>query len=162
MYRRRFVVLFLGTTSLAGCISRDSDTSDTQPTKETEVETSTATRRTAEGITATFRVVDSHTPTSDTAEATFDDTEAIVTGKMDPSGCNRPLIGSVQYNSTDGVATLLISTESPYDPTTSVECGNASYDYRCVLGVDQGSLSAIEVVHQYDGKDHQSFSLIRN
>lgn len=77
MYRRRFVVLFLGTTSLAGCLSRDSDTSDTQPRKETEVETSTATRRTAEGITATFRVVDSHTPTSNTAEATFDDSKPI-------------------------------------------------------------------------------------
>lgn len=163
MHRRAFLAAITGSASLAGCLSQESTAPDKQTTTpKTGAGTPTGDRRTADGITATFRVVDSHAPTDDTANATFDDTEATVTGTMDPSGCNRPAIGSVQYNTTDSVAHLLIDTESPYGPTPTVECGNASYDYRCILSVKQGPLTTIEVVHQYDGKENQSFNLVRS
>ncbi len=142
--------------------SSDGLTSATTASPTTEKgDTQTAIRRTADGITATFRVVDGHTPTDDTASATFADETVTVTGTMDPSGCNRPTLTTVRYHVTDGVIHLDIGGKSPYEGTVTVECGNASYDYRCVLSVNRGAPEAVEVIHNYDGRDNRSFDLVR-
>lgn len=118
-------------------------------------------RQTADGVTATFRVVDSHAPTDDIARATFDGETVTVTGTMDPSGCNRPTLTAVRYNAADGVIHLDIGGESPYGKTATVECGNASYDYRCTLSVSRGDPEAVEVIHNYEDRDNRSFNLVR-
>lgn len=162
MRRRSVLVALTSGVGLAGCLGRGSTGSpqETDPLT-TGAATPTADRHTAEGITSDFQVTDAHAPTDDTAAATFRNSEATVTGTMDPSGCRRPTFGSVRYQPTDGVAHLVIDTESRFGPTATVECDNASYDYRCVLSVQEGQLTAIEVVHRYDGKEDQSFNLLK-
>lgn len=152
-----FLATVAGSLTLSGCLSRRTDGPSTSPTSETE----TGVRHTADGITATFRVTDGHRPTDDSANATFNDKQVIVTGTMDPTGCNRPALKRVQYNTSTDSIHLRIGGTSPYDGTPTVECGNASYDYRCQLTVDAGQPTAVEVVHEYDGKSDRSFSLKR-
>lgn len=163
MRRRGVLTTIAGGICLSGCFSQESETpSDSPAITSGRSDTRTPVRRTTNGLAATFQVVDSHTPTDDTASATFDDGEVTVTGTMDPSGCNRPTLSTVNYNSADGVVHLLIGEESPYDSTETVECGNASFDYRCVLTADSGSPEAVEVVHNHEGKDNRSFNLERD
>lgn len=160
MRRRSVLTAIAGGTCLSGCLSQGPNTapeSTTAPPNGTE--TATPIRRTAEGITASFHVVDGHAPTEDTASATFDDEQVTVTGTMDPSGCNRPMLSAVRYNATDGVIHLRIGGESQYGTTATVECGNASFDYRSVLSTDRGRPTTVELVHIYQGKDNQSFNL---
>ncbi len=161
MRRRAFLATVTAGISLAGCLSGPGDpTSESTPPTKTG-ETRTAMRRTADGVTATFRVIDGHAPTDDTASATFEGKTVTVTGTMDPSGCNRPVLTAVRYHAADGVIHLDIGGESPYGATATVECGNASYDYRCELSVTQGEPEAVEVVHTYDGRDNRSFNLVQ-
>lgn len=163
MRRRAVLTTIAGSICLSGCVSQGSDTPSGSPAATSDrSDTRTPVRRTANGLTATFQVVDSHAPTDDTASATFDDGQVTVNGTMDPSGCNRPTLSTVNYNSADGVIHLLIGGESPYGSTETVECGNASFDYRSVLTADSGSPEAVEVVHNYEGKDDRSFNLERN
>ncbi len=162
MRRRTVLAALTSGVGLAGCLGQKSmgPSQQTEP-PTTTAETPTAVSHTAEGISSTFRILDSHAPTDDIATATFGDTGATVSGTMDPSGCRRPAFGSVRYNSTDGVANLMIETASRFGPTATVECGNASYDYRCILSTVEGQLTAIEVVHNYEGKENQSFNLVK-
>lgn len=160
MQRRGLLAAVAGWVALAGCLSGNGAPFAEPTTARTAADgTTTPMRRTADGLTATFRVVDGHQPTDDTARATFDDEQVMVTGTMDPSGCYRPTLGAVNYNATDSVANLRIATESRYGPTPTVECGNASFDYRCELVAEGRALAAVEVLHDYESKDNQSFLL---
>ncbi|MEF8799610.1 MAG: hypothetical protein V5A56_01060 [Halolamina sp.] len=161
MRRRAILATISAGMSLSGCLSGPGDPAPPSTTTTGNGDTRTPMRKTADGITATFSVVDGHAPTDDTASATFEDERVTVTGTMDPSGCNRPVLTAVRYNSTDGVIHLDIGGKSPYGETATVECGNASYDYRCVLSVSQGEPEAVEVIHNYDGRDNRSFNLVR-
>jgi len=157
MRRRAFLAAISAGVSLSG--PGDPATQSTQTTEKDD--TRTAMRRTADGITATFTVIDGHAPTADTASATFEEETVTVTGTMDPPGCSRPVLTAVRYNSTDGVIHLDMGGKSPYWETATVACDKASYDYRCVLSVSRGEPEAVEVIHNYDGKDNQSFNLIQ-
>lgn len=159
--RRIFLAVIASGASLSGCLSQtDEGPAGATPSSPTNG-TATPVRQTADGITATFQVVDGHAPTDDTANASFEETQVTVTGTMDPSGCNRPILSSVRYNTVDSVIHLRIGGESPHGQTADVECGNASFDYRSVLSVDSGRPTAVEVVHDYEDKAVQSFTLER-
>jgi hypothetical protein len=163
--RRRTLLAATATgICLSGCLSLAGDgPADTaeSPTRS-ETETEAPGRHTANGVTATFRVVDGHEPTDDTASATFDDTAVTVAGTMDPAGCNRPVLSTLRYSATDGVAYLTVGAESPYESTRDVECGNASFDYRCELAVDDSRPEGVEVRHDYGRKEDRSFTLERD
>ncbi len=160
MHRRTLLAALVSGASLSGCVSgRGDQPTDSPASISTKHKTATSVRRTADGIAATFRVVDSHAPTDDTASASFNGSEVLVQGTMDPSGCNRPTLDTIRYNAADGVIHLKIGGKSPYGETATVECGNASYDYRCRLTVDQSQPEAVEVVHDYAGKQIRSFLL---
>lgn len=161
MRRRALLATISAGVSVPGCLSRIVDPAPQSRTTIGKDATQTPMRRTVNGVTATFRVVDSHAPTDDIASATFGDETVTVTGTMDPSGCNRPTLTAVRYNATDGVIHLDIGGKSPYGETATVECGNASYDYRCSLSVNQGDPEAVEVIHNYEGRDTRSFNLVR-
>jgi len=155
--RRALLAAIASGLSLAGCLS-GGGTTTSEPTKENGWATSS--RRTVDAVSATFRVVDRHAPTDDTASATFDDERVTVTGAVDPSGCNRPALSWVRYGAADGVVRVRVGTESRYE-TTEVECGNASFDYRCVVTAERGQTGTVDVVHDYQGKDDRSFTLVR-
>lgn len=160
--RRRTLLVAVGAgVGLSGCLSRAGDTDPPATTTTAKGDTPTPMRRTADGVTASFRVVDGHAPTDDTASATFDGETVTVTGTMDPSGCNRPTLAGLRYDADDGVVHLAVGGASPYGETATVECGNASYDYRCSLSVSRGAPEAVELRHSYDGKDDRSFTLVR-
>lgn len=161
MHRRTVLVAVAGGVTLGGCVGVTDPSTDPATSSEKPKDTQTAVRKTADDVTTTFRVVDSHAPTDDTASATFNDETVTVTGTSDPSGCNRPTLKEVRYNAADGVIHLDIGGESPYGETATVECGNASYDYRCVVSVSRGDPEAVEVIHTYEGKDNRSFNLVQ-
>lgn len=166
MRRRTLLAATIGLASgVAGCLSGDdgvgSDGDSTPRPSESETDAPTTVRATSDGVTATFRVVDGHTPTDDTASAAFDGGAVTVTGTADPTECNRPTLSNVRYNSRDRVVVLAIGESSPYGETATIECANASYDYRCELTVDadEDTPQAVDLVHHYDGKDDRSFAL---
>jgi hypothetical protein len=161
MRRRTFLTVIASGASLSACLSRTDDGPAGATTSPPTNETATPVRQTADGTAATFQVVDGHAPTDDTANAIFEETQVTVTGTMDPSGCNRPMLSAVRYNAADSVIHLRIGGESPYTQTEDVACGNASFDYRSVLSVDSGRPTAVEVVHDYEDKAVQSFTLER-
>lgn len=161
--RRRVLLAAIATgASLSGCLSRGADTPAGSTASPSTKQTATPVRHTADGITATFRVVDGHAPTDDTASATFEADRVTVTGTVDPSGCNRPTLTAIRYDAADGIVHLEIGGESPYGETATVECGNASFDYRCVLSPDHGRPTVVEVAHDYERRDARSFTLERN
>lgn len=163
MQRRALLTMIVSSVSLTGCLSgREPGSSDSTgaPTKPTT--NSKSVQQTTDGVEATFEVIEGHAPTDDAASATFREKQVTVTGTMDPTGCNRPALESVRYNPTGGVIRLLIGGTSPYGSMATVECGNASFDYRSVLSVNEGRPTAVEVVHNYSGKDNQSFNLERS
>lgn len=116
---------------------------------------------TADGVTATFRVVDSHSPTEDTVDATFGEQQVTVTGSMDPENCNEPTLESVGYNADAGRITLIVGEYSPYGETATVECGNASYDFQCVVTVDEGQPSVVKVTYDHPERGDQLFTVER-
>jgi len=161
MRRRGFIAALGGVAGTAGCLG--SDEANPAPTTPTNGgETPTSVRYTDDGLTATFRVVDVHAPTDDTANATFDGDEVTVTGTMNPGGCRRPSFGSVDSDAADEAARLRVGAESPYGPESTVVCDNASNDYRCVLAVEGGHLTAVEVVHRYEERETRSFDLVES
>lgn len=164
MRRRTLLAATATGICLPGCLSPTGDAPAGPAESPTRSGTGTGTpaRHTADGVTATFRVVDGHEPTDDTASATFGDAAVTVAGTMDPAGCNRPVLSTVNYSATDGVAHLAVGTESPYESTRDVECGNASFDYRCELAVDDGRPEAVEVLHDYRGREDRSFTFERD
>jgi hypothetical protein len=162
MNRRHVLAAAFGVASgLAGCLSGDGDGAGGESTTETEPRTTV--RATGDGVAANFRVVDGHEPTADAAGATFDGGTVTVTGTGDPTGCNRPTLSSVQYNSLGRVVVLTVGETSPYGETATVVCGNASYDYRCEVTVDadEDPPEAVDLLHHYDGKENRSFDLTR-
>lgn len=161
MHRRTVLVAVAGGVTLAGCVNGTGGSTGSTTLSEKPKDTQTAVRKTADDVMATFRVVDSHAPTDDTASATFNDETVTVTGTMDPSGCNRPTLTAVRYSAADGVVHLDVGGESPYDGTVTVECGNASYDYRCEVSVSRGDPEAVEVIHTYESRDNRSFNLVQ-
>lgn len=160
--RRRNFIAAVTAGSLAGCLSGEaSPPSETSSSATKQTETATPVRRTADGLTASFRVVDGHEPIDDAATATFDGDTVTVTGTADPSGCNRPTLSAVRYDVANDVVHLAVGEKSRFGPTATVECGNASFDYRCVLAVDRGRPTTVEVVHDYRTNDDRSFTLER-
>jgi len=159
MYRRAVLGATVGCLCCAGCLSNSgsvpSTGTDGPPTDEP---TATASR-TRTGVEASFEVVDGHQPTDPTAAARFEADRVIVTGTMDPGGCREPILGSVAYDRPAGRLRLVVDTESPYGPTATVECGNASYDYRCTVSVEDGTPAVVEVVHAHEGRDDRTFVL---
>lgn len=151
---RRAILGALATTALAGsgCLVREPVESSNSPTTDSE-----STTLTADSITADFRVDTGQEPTDDTASATRDDS-VVVTGTMDPTGCNRPALDTARYSETDAVIHLAIGVTDPY-PDREVECGNASYRYTCQCVVDGGVPEAVEVLHNYSGRDTTSFNI---
>lgn len=161
MDRRTFVVAVGGTVGLSGCLD-GGDRAARTDARTTEDDLGTPVRLTAEGIAGSFRVVDGHQPTDDTASAAFEDRRVTVTGTVDPSGCDRPVLSGLGYQSSEGVADLRIGVESPYGETATVECDNASFDYRCVLTVDTGPLTTLKIHHEHSGTEDRSFVLERS
>lgn len=172
MHRRAVLATIVSGASLSGCLSlrNGSPAESTEPpstkspsTESPSKETTTQTpvRHTADGIEATFQIVDGHRPTDDTANATFSDSQVVVTGTIDPAGCNRPTLTELRYTATDGIIHLTIGGESPYGPTATIECGNASFDYRCVLSTERGRPTTVELIHNYQDTDNRSFTLER-
>lgn len=160
MLRRELLAVIVGGLGFGGCLSQRGNgsvagTADS-PTSKT---TATAVRRTAPDVEAAFRIVDGHRPTDATATASFNGARVIVEGTMDPGGCREPIIRSVDYDRSTRTVRLVIGTESPYGPTANVECGNASYDYRCTVVVENGTPSTVEVVHAHQKREHRTFVL---
>jgi hypothetical protein len=117
----------------------------------------TAVRATGDGLRATFRIVDVHAPAEERASATFEDDRVVVTGTVDPGGCRRPTLGSVGH---DGETVSLVVVEAwRFGPTATVECGNASFDYRGV--VTGGSPSTVAVIHEHHEDDDRAFTFER-
>ncbi len=156
---RRRSLLVAAAAGLPGCLAARSSTGSTSSSTASATASAAPSRRTAEGLAATLRVVDGHAPTDDTATATFGADRVIVTGTMDPSGCDRPVLTGVGYDPDDGTVRMVVGGESPYG-TAEVECGNASFDYRCVLSVDRGRPAVVAVVHDYGGETER-FTLER-
>lgn len=142
---------------LSGCLGSPTDGSSTsRGPPSTEKSSATPLTRTAEGVRATFRVVDGHRPTDDAVRATFESSRVVVTGTMDPKNCRRPTLSTVGLDS--GVLRLVVGGEPRY-PDQNVECGNASYDYRCVASVDGEMPTRLDVVHDYHGDDQRTFTV---
>lgn len=161
MRRRQFVAI-AGGLGLSGCLAGSDDQTDPNHSSTAADGTASPIRRTADGVTAAFRVVDSHAPTEDSASASFGDDSATVRGTMDPSGCATPTLRAVHVNATDGVVSLRVGGASPSEPTANADCGNASFDYRCEVSTDEARIEAVEVVHARRDGATQSFSLERD
>jgi hypothetical protein len=158
--RRGVLASTASAIALSGCLSSPADSSVTpKDPPTTGKQTSTAIRRTAAGVEATFRVVDGHRPTDDAVRATFEASRVVVTGTMDPRGCLRPTLSRVKYDDDTGRLGLVVGGKSPYGPTANVECGNASYDYRCVTSFDGRPPTRVDVIHDYHGDDERSFTV---
>lgn len=152
----------MAATGFAGCLGRDGQLATGDPPQ-------TATRTTGPGpsytpLTATdgdvrarFRVVDAHAPTEEAASATFGDGRVVVTGSMDPGGCRRPTLGSVSRGS-DAVE-LVVAEAWRFGPTATVECGNASYDYRLEVTAAEELPATVVVVHDHRDGEDRTFTL---
>lgn len=163
MRRRELLAVTAGGLGFGGCLSRRGNGSGAGTTGfPTSKTTATAVRRTALDVEAAFRIVDGHRPTDASATASFDGAQVVVKGTMDPGGCREPILRSVDYDRTTHTVRLVIGTESPYGPTANVECGNASYDYRCTVVVENGTPSAVEVVHAHQERENRLFVLEKN
>jgi hypothetical protein len=153
VYRRTaLAALAAGSITAVGCLSRESSAPDSSAKNGSE-----STTLTADGVTATFSVDGGQQPTEDTASARLTD-DVIVTGTMDPTGCNYPDLERVDYNATDGVVHVQIGVVDRY-PDREVVCDNASYGYTCRCVVDDGTPETVEVVHAYAGREIRSFTL---
>lgn len=154
---------------LGGCISPTTEApagptdaaprSTRSPTKATS-DHWTPVRRTAEGVTATFEILDAHRPTEEAARAEFTDGRVVVTGNVDPAGCGRPVLTSVEYEPADRHVRLVVGSRDRYGPTATVECGNASFDYEAVVTVERTHLDAATVTHAHPDED-RTFELER-
>jgi hypothetical protein len=170
MRRREFLTGVAASVPLAGCLSGQSapggeaatttDATTTDSITTNEKPTASPAQVTDDGVTATFRVVDSGRPTEASVDATFDGRDVTVTGTMDPEGCNEPVLDSVSYDQEAATVELVVTTEDQY-PTLSVECGNASYDYRSVVTVDDGTPATVVVVHDHNERSDQRFTVER-
>ena len=136
----------------AGCLGREQTET---PPKSTEDDDPTT--LTANGVTATFSVGGGQTPVDDSASARLDD-GVVVTGTMEPTGCNRPTLSGVDYSAVDGVLSLKLGVADQY-PDREVECGNASYGYTCRCVVDEGTPETVELIHAYAGREPVEFAL---
>lgn len=172
MRRRTVLGAVAGSITLAGCVGGSgtptepttSTDSDRSPSASSEklIDTQTAVRKTAEHVTATFRVVDGHSPTEDTVAATFGEQRVTVTGSMDPASCNKPTLTSVGYDVDAGRITLVVGEYSPHGETATVVCDNVSYDFRCSVTVDEGRASVVEVTYDHPESDDQTFTVERD
>lgn len=169
MRRRTLLAAVAGGVPLAGCMG--SPGSSTEPTTtptdsdrspEKPKDTPTTIRKTADGVTATFQIVDGHSPTEDTVDATFDEQQITVTGSMDPASCNEPTLESVSTDADTGRVTLVVVEYSRYGETATVECGNASYDFQCIVTVHEGRPSVVEVTYDHPGSNDQTFTIKRD
>jgi len=143
-----------------GCLSQRGNGSGAgTAASHTSKATATAVRRTASGVEATFQIIDGRRPTDASATASFEGAQVIVDGTMDPAGCREPILRSVDYDRSTRTVRLVIGTESPYGPTANVECGNASYDYRCTVVVENGTPSVIEIIHAHQERENRTFVL---
>ena len=85
-----------------------------------------------------------------------------VTGTTDPEGCNEPTLASVRYAPPKGRIDLVVGESSPYGETATVECGNASYDFRSVVTVDEGQPTVVAVTYDHPTNEDQAFTLHRD
>lgn len=173
MHRRTLLAAVAGGVTLPGCVGSPGSSSEptTTPTDsdrspstspEKPKDTPTTVRKTADGVTAIFRVIDGHSPTEDTVDATFDEQQVTVTGSMDPASCNEPTLESVSTDADTGRVTLVVGEYSRYSETATVKCGNASYDFRCVVTVDEGRPSVVEVTYDRPESDDRTFTVERD
>jgi hypothetical protein len=176
MRRRALLAVVAGGFTLAGCITSSDapagstdaspDPTASDPTASVSPgkpnDTQTAARMTADGVEATFRVVGSGgTPIEEEVDATFDGDEVTVTGSIDPAGCNKPTLDAVSYDSAAGRVELVVGETNPYGETATVECGNARYDFRSVVTVEEGTPNAVAVTYDRPGRDDQTFTFER-
>jgi hypothetical protein len=150
--RRQFLaaVSSLGVTS-TGCLGRG------QTEKPPKLKDDDPTTLTTDEVTATFSVGGGQEPVDDRASARLDD-GIIVTGTMEPTGCNRPTLARVDYSSVDGVLNLKLGGADRY-PDREVVCDNASYGYTCRCVVDEGTPETVELIHAYAGREPVEFTL---
>lgn len=183
MRRRSLLACVAGGLTLAGCVA-DSDvpagSTDASPTDSDAPsdstgsdlspsaspgkpkDTPTAVRKTADAVAATFRVVGSHAPTEDSVEAAFDGDEVTVTGSIDPAGCNEPTLDAVSYDTGAGRVELVVGQSDPYGETATVECGNASYDFRSVVTVEGGDPRVVDVTYDRPNREDRTFTVEAN
>lgn len=164
--QRRQVLGAVAGLGVAGCLDGRGDGTDSERTGGTTSRTSkpgsrhTVVTATGSGVRARFRIVDAGAPTDETASASFEDGRVVVTGSMDPGGCRRPTLDRV--GSGDGGTVELVVAEAwRFGPTATVECDNASFDYRCVVTVESGSPSTVAVVHDHRESDDRTFTVQR-
>lgn len=167
MHRRAVLAAVPGLLAASGCLSSPpAGSSGTEPPTERPSRTEkpsnarwTPIRRTADGVEATFEILDAHAPTDETAAATAEDGRVVVTGNVFPHGCRHPVLDSAGYDQGSGTVRLVIGTEATYGETATVECDAASYDYRTVVTVEEGPPSRVEVVHDGDERDDRTFTV---
>lgn len=159
MRRRAFLSATACCLGVAGCLSRTESTPGGGTADPQTATASATTREHSAGVTTAFRIVDGHRPTEASAAARFDAGRVVVTGTMDPAGCREPILDAVEWRRKAGRIRLVVGTASPYGPTASVECGNASYDYRCTVSVESGAPRVVEVVHAHANREDQTFVL---
>lgn len=188
MRRRSFLAAVAGSVAsggFAGCVANDALGSSTAPTATPSPnptgpsspgaeqsstaspgkpkDTPTVVRKTADGVAATFRVVGSRGhPIEETLDATFDGGEVTVTGSVDPDGCNEPTLSSVEYDASSGRIHLVVGEYSPYGETATIECGNAIYDFRSVVTVEEGEPSVVEVRYDHPTREDSTFTVARD
>lgn len=165
MRRRTLLATVTGGVALTGCLSTGdgaptaSEPSPSGSSTSRPRDTGTFVRKTADGVTATFRIVDGHQPTEDTAHADFSEGNVTVTGTMDPVGCNEPTLASVSYAPSKSRIDLVVGESSPYGETATVECGNASFDFQSVVTVDEGQPTVVVVTYDHPTNEDQTFTL---
>ena len=152
MNRRLFLaaVSSLG-VSVSGCLGQE------QTEKPPKLNDNDPMTLTANGVTATFSVGRGQNPVDDTASARLND-EVIITGTMDPTGCNRPTLERVDYSAVDGVLHLKLGVADRY-PDREVVCDNASYGYTCRCVVDESTPETVELIHAYADREPVEFTL---
>jgi len=153
MRRRTFVATAVGVSCFSGCPSPPIGRSGSSDGESRRLD------RSSERVSATFEVVDLRAPVGDEVSATFGGETATVTGTKDPNGCNGPVLDTVEYDPPTNRVSLVVGWESRHDSNTA--CGNASFDYRSTVTVDDAAPSVAEVIHDYEETESRTFTVER-
>lgn len=167
MDRRAFLTATSGVLAVSGCLSSppgrpsgtDRPTGESPGADGSSGSQWTPVRRTADGVEATFRILDARAPTDETATASVEDGRVVVTGTVVPHGCRHPVLGAVGYDRASDTVRLVVGTEATDGRTATVVCDAVGYDYRTVASADRGPPSTVDVVHEHDEREDRTFTV---